>query len=111
MSSTAPFILPTDEQYDGSNWYQFKERIRAVAEQRGTLDYLDGSIECPSPPDPTKPAVAATTYWGDSNPSYNEWRQRNNWTKGLITLNVKNAVGLGIKTDGTAAEAYKSIAT
>jgi hypothetical protein len=110
-SAAAPFILPADEQYDGSNWYQFKERIRAVAEQRGTLDYLDGKITMPSPPDPAAPAPTPTTYWGDDKPSYNEWRQRNNWTKGLITLNVKNAVGLGVKTDGTAAEAYSSIAT
>ncbi|KAF8171154.1 hypothetical protein BJ912DRAFT_819832, partial [Pholiota molesta] len=108
-SSAAPFILPADEQYDGSNWYTFKERICAVAEQRGTLDYLNGKIACPSPPAAETPAPAPTTYWGDDKPSYNEWRQRNNWTKGLITLNVKNAVGLGVKTDGTAAEAYSSI--
>jgi hypothetical protein len=110
MSTAAPFILPADEQYDGSNWYAFKERLRAVAEQRGTLDYLDGKIKKPSPPDPAAKPAVATTYWGDDKPSYNEWRQRDNWTKGLITLNVKNATGLGVKTDGTAAEAYDSIA-
>jgi hypothetical protein len=111
-SGAAPFILPADEQYNGTNWYQFKECIHAAAEQCGTLDYLDGLITCPVPPDPMKPTVAATptTYWGDDKPSYNEWHQRNNWTKGLLTLNIKNAIGLGVKTDGTAAEAYASIA-
>ncbi|KAF8168714.1 hypothetical protein BJ912DRAFT_934192 [Pholiota molesta] len=74
-SGAAPFILPADEQYNGTNWYQFKECICAAAEQRGTLNYLDGLITCPVPPDPMKPTVAATptTYWGDDKPSYNEW--------------------------------------
>lgn len=125
MSSTTPFLLPITEHYDGSNWLNFKTKIRAAAKQRGTLAYLDGDIKCPPPPpDPihsdddadgdsdSKAHISEhrTTYWGSTKPTYEEWLQRDAWTQGLITLNVKNPVGLGIVMNGTAAETWASIA-
>ncbi|KAF5329286.1 hypothetical protein D9619_009430 [Psilocybe cf. subviscida] len=141
MSAGAPFLLSASEQYDGSNWLEFKTKIRAAAKQRGVLGYLDGTIPCPPSPaavaaaqaiaaaaaqaaGTTKPAPTgsttptitptttfATAYWGSLTPTHEEWQQHDAWTQGLISLNVKNAVGLGIKLDGTAAETYASIAT
>ncbi|KAF5327486.1 hypothetical protein D9619_005139 [Psilocybe cf. subviscida] len=136
MSSGAPFLLSASEQYDGTNWLEFKTKIRAAAKQRGVLGYLDGTIPCPLSPaeeaaaaallaktqgttkatsspssSPTPSAMTfATAYWGSLTPTYDEWHQRDAWTQGLISLNVKNAIGLGIKLDGTAAESYASIA-
>ncbi|KAF5328838.1 hypothetical protein D9619_011448 [Psilocybe cf. subviscida] len=137
MSSGAPFLLSASEQYDGTNWLEFKTKIRAAAKQRGVLGYLDGTIPCPPSPaevalaaaaaaalaqgttkgSPTRPSTPtpspttfATAYWGSTTPTYDEWQQRDAWTQGLISLNVKNAIGLGIKLDGTAAETYASIA-
>ncbi|KAF5319679.1 hypothetical protein D9619_008900 [Psilocybe cf. subviscida] len=138
MSSGAPFLLSASEQYDGTNWLEFKTKIRAAAKQRGVLGYLDGTIPCPPSPaevalaaaaaaalvqgttkgSPTRPSTPtpspttfATAYWGSTTPTYDEWQQRDAWTQGLISLNVKNAIGLGIKLDGTAAETYASIAS
>ncbi|KAF5319654.1 hypothetical protein D9619_008907 [Psilocybe cf. subviscida] len=136
MSSSAPFLLSASEQYDGTNWLEFKTKIRAAAKQRGVLGYLDGTIPCPLSPaeeaaatallakaqgttkatstpssSPTpSPTTFATAYWGSLTPTYDKWHQRDAWTQGLISLNLKNAIGLGIKLDGTAAESYTSIA-
>lgn len=127
MASNTPFLLTASEQYDGSNWLEFKTKIRAAAKQRGVLGYLDGTIPCPSAAPPasstpssptakpaqlaTQPTTFASAYWGSLSPTYEEWQQRDAWTQGLITLNVKNPIGLGVKLDGTAAETYASIAT
>ncbi|KAF5319535.1 hypothetical protein D9619_008337 [Psilocybe cf. subviscida] len=133
MSSGAPFLLSASEQYDGTNWLEFKTRIRAAVKQRGVLGYLDGTIKCPavptaasqttmsstpssSPNTKTVPLTTAATtfataYWGSLTPTYDKWQQRDAWTQGLISLNVKNPIGLGVKLDGTAAETYASIAS
>ncbi|KAF5313819.1 hypothetical protein D9619_013038 [Psilocybe cf. subviscida] len=131
MSSGAPFLLSAFEQYEGSNWLEFKTKIRAAAKQRGVLGYLDGTIPCPQSPaekaataakgatttttPSTSPTISATSfataYWGSTTPTYDEWQQRDAWTQGLISLNVKNTIGLGIKLDRTAAETYASIAS
>jgi hypothetical protein len=42
-------------------------------------------------------------------PSYEEWQHHNAIATALLLLNVKNPVGLGLKTDGTAAKAMKSL--
>lgn len=111
MSSINPFLLPSDEQYDGTNWIPFKAKIRTVAKQCGTLGYLDGTISRPILPLVQLLVIPhPTTYWGALNPSVEEWDQRDSWTQGLITLNVKNAIGLGVKLEGSAHETYRSIA-
>lgn len=48
-----------------------------------------------------------TTFWGSPMPTEEEWDQRNAYVLNMITLNVKNTIGQGIKTDGTAADAWK----
>ncbi|KAF9537756.1 hypothetical protein CPC08DRAFT_605522, partial [Agrocybe pediades] len=110
-TSSSPFLLPSAEQYDGSNWIEFKAKIRAAAKQRGVLGYLDGTIKQPDPEHADYKPRVATSYWGSSLPTPEEWEQRDAWAQGLITLNVKNAIGLGVALDGSAAETYRSIAS
>ena len=43
------------------------------------------------------------------HPPPEEWQQHNAYAKGMVVLNVKNPIGHGVKTDGTAAEAWKSL--
>ncbi|KAG6846126.1 hypothetical protein C0991_004042, partial [Blastosporella zonata] len=40
-------------------------------------------------------------------PNYEEWDTRDAWTMIAIRQNVKNPVGLSMKTTGTAAQAWK----
>ncbi|KAJ7694972.1 hypothetical protein B0H14DRAFT_3530365 [Mycena olivaceomarginata] len=88
----------------------------ALAKARGLGGYLDGTIHKPTAP--TAPATGATaqtvslspdsTSIYSTTPSYEEWIHRDAIVLALIVLNVKNPVGLGLKVDGTAAEALQS---
>ena len=57
--------------------------------------------------DPT--TIKLTNFWGSLSPTPEEWDQRNTYACGMITLNIKNTIGQGVKTDRTAAEAWKSL--
>ncbi|KAF5388355.1 hypothetical protein D9615_000329 [Tricholomella constricta] len=108
-SNPAPFLLHPDERYDSTNWIDWKATIWAAAKSRGLEGYLDGTNRRPSPaPDSSLPMLP-TLYWGSENPSAEEWRQRDAFTQGMVVLNVKNAIGHGVTTDGTAAETWSSL--
>jgi len=110
MSSQPPiFILAADEKFDGSNWIEWKGTILSAADARGLDSYLNGTITKPADISPGQVAPPATAYWGSETPSPEEWKQRNAYAKGMVVLNVKNPIGHGVKTDGTAAEAWKSL--
>ena len=99
---------------------------------RGAYGYLIGTIKRPVPitttfttsvtntkstsPQTATFAPAATisapneieTKWQLLTPSEEEWDSRDNWVRGLLLYNTKNPIGLGIKTRGTAADAWTS---
>jgi hypothetical protein len=104
----AQFILPSDEKFNGSNWTEFKKTILAAAKSRGVLLYIDGTLPRPSNP-LTSTTLTPTSYWGSKTPSEEEWDQRDAYVQGMIVLNVKNPVGHGVKTNGTALETWKSL--
>ena len=85
---------------------------------RGAKGYLEGDILKPSPPATANvvSSSGATTStgptpseWSSTSPSVQEWDQRDAWVLGLIQYNTKNAIGLGVKLDGSAAQAWKSL--
>ncbi|KAJ6531292.1 hypothetical protein B0H19DRAFT_967217, partial [Mycena capillaripes] len=113
-NSTGVPLLPDGEKFDGTGYSGFKTRITALAKARGLGGYLDGTIQRPSPP--TAGATAQTialppdpTSIYSLTPSLEEWMHRDAIATALLVLNVKNPVGLGLKVDGTAAEAMKSL--
>lgn len=114
MSTSNPsqYNLPSDEKFDGSNWQEWKATIRAAAKARGLLGYFDGTIQKPrNTPTPYPPIYPTPpTYWGSSNPSLDEWEQRDAYAQGMMTGNLKNAVGLGVNTTGTAHQTWDSLA-
>ena len=85
------------------------------------LGYLKGIIANPTPP--TSPTTALTytsaplelplpddpTPWYSTNPSVAEWATHDAWVRVLLPYNTKNPIGLGLKLDGTAAEAWTSL--
>ena len=105
--STQPalFQLAADKRFDGNRWYSWKETILSVANTRGVYGYLDGSITKPTTTTPTAQAPTATSYWGSVTPIPDKWAQHDAYAKSMITLNVKNPVGFGIKLMQTTTEA------
>lgn len=126
MASTggsAPPIFANAAKFNGTNWVTWSGLIRIAADLRGVFGYLDGTIPNPSPPQnpitttpaPTTAAGTTTTVqlpadtpWESTTPSTAEWRVRNAWTMGLLIYNTADPVGLGIRIDGSAADAWKS---
>ncbi|KAF7318315.1 hypothetical protein HMN09_00340300 [Mycena chlorophos] len=125
-------ILPDGEKFDGAGFVGFETKFLAVADARGLRGYIEGTIVRPGPAIVVTPApVAGTastvsttppapqsvpippdpTSIYSTTPSLDEWRHRDGMAKALIVLNVKDPVGLGLKTDGTAAEAWDSLVT
>ena len=93
----------------------FKIMITLAAEVQGAEGYLLGTIPDPAASTVTPSAAAATTQvpgetpWYSTQPTAEEWRVRNAWTKGLILFNTRDPIGLGVNMDGTAAEMRKSL--
>ncbi|KAF5374432.1 hypothetical protein D9615_009058 [Tricholomella constricta] len=109
MSNPPLFLLPTEEKFNGSNWNGFKTTITHAARARGVLGYLTGEITCPPAPQPMDSPMPTTSYWGSTSPTYDEWRQRDAYAQGMVTLNIINPVGQGTDTDGTSAETWASL--
>ncbi|KAG6883555.1 hypothetical protein C0992_008493, partial [Termitomyces sp. T32_za158] len=126
-SSSNPPIFPEELQFNGTNYVNFKSRVLIAARAHGAKGYLDGMIKRPEDPpadtpptterQTTKPdpdtvdtkSTTEPTKWNSKTPSSDEWDLRDAWTLALIVYNCKNPVGLGIKMNGTAAEAWKTL--
>lgn len=112
MSSGIPssWNLPEKDVFSGKRFPRFDLLLSIGAKARGVNGYLDGSISRPSPITPeSTPLSAAATPWISTTPSLEEWVVRDAYTLSMIVNNVTDTVGLGIKTDGSAHEAYKSL--
>ncbi|KAJ6487499.1 hypothetical protein C8R47DRAFT_979107, partial [Mycena vitilis] len=113
-NSTGVPLLPDGEKFDGTGYSGYKTKIMALAKARGLGGYLDGAITRPAAPAAGTTAQATTlppdpTAMYSPTPSLEEWTHRDAIGLALLVLNVKNPVGLGLKTDGTAAQAMQSL--
>ncbi|KAG6898962.1 hypothetical protein C0993_002252 [Termitomyces sp. T159_Od127] len=50
-----------------------------------------------------------TKWWGAANPTADKWQQCDAYARSMIILNVINPVGAGVRMDGTAADAWRSL--
>jgi hypothetical protein len=112
-------ILSEEQKFNGNNLLQWKTNITQLLGLKGLLGYIDGKIPKPDSPSPTStsttpkakaPAVNSTAIYS-STPTLDEWIFRDQLTRGHITLNFTDVTGLGVKTEGTAKEAWESILT
>jgi len=97
-------MLADVDKFDGTKWASFKPKYTANANApTGTVagTVAPAAVTIPLPPDPT-PMYSRT-------PSFEEWHHRDGLATSLLTLNVKDPVGIGLKTDGTAREAWLSL--
>ncbi|KAJ7616573.1 hypothetical protein FB45DRAFT_709304, partial [Roridomyces roridus] len=65
------------------------------------------SISQVSPASVSLPPEPTSIY--STSPNSDEWKHRDAMAKAMIVLNVKDPIGLGLKTDGSAAEAWSSL--
>ncbi|KAG5332108.1 hypothetical protein C0989_007212, partial [Termitomyces sp. Mn162] len=111
------FLLPVEDRFDGSNWVVFRTTVTKAARGCGLLGYLTSEIREPEPetydPGESKGAPIkashTSTWWGSASPSLDEWLQRDAYARSMVTLNVVNPVGAGVRMDGTAADAWNSL--
>lgn len=112
MTSTTrqtPPKFPEEVHFDGTNYTTIKNRVLIAARARGAREYLEETIKRPSETDDIKKGDEKPTEWFSKTPSIEEWEERDAWALGLIIYNTKNPIGLGIKMDGTAAEARSAL--
>ncbi|CAA7270336.1 unnamed protein product [Cyclocybe aegerita] len=129
LNYTAPPTFPKADKFDGMNWLQWNKAILISARLQGARGYLEELIvnpaahplAAPLPPSPsttdapiitttiTLTAAVPLTPWTSTSPSTEEWDTCDAWAMGLITWNVKNTVGLGVKTNRMAAQAWTSL--
>ncbi|KAF5375858.1 hypothetical protein D9615_008280 [Tricholomella constricta] len=102
-----PPNFPEDQQFDGTNYVNFKSRVLIAARGRGARGYLDGTIAKPLSQKSDPPE--GPTEWVSTSPSLEEWEIRDAWALGLIIYNTKNPIGYGLDMDGTAAEAWAAL--
>jgi len=101
-----PPMFTDSDKFDGNSCKAWSNKIQIVAEIKGVVGYLDGTIPKPGPSPPTSLPIG--TSWNSPSPSHNEWITRNAWAKALLVFNIK-PIGLGVDTSGTAAEIWKSV--
>jgi hypothetical protein len=124
-------MLADADKFDGTKWVSFKPKYTASSKLCGLFGYHDRSIPCPlnpaaptlaepigtattTPPVPapiTVPLPPDPTPIYSKNPSFDEWNYRDGLATSLLTLNVKDPVGVGLKSDGTAREPWLSLET
>jgi hypothetical protein len=109
-------ILSEEQKFNGNNLLQWKTNITQLLGSKGLLGYIDGKIPKPDSPtstnvptEATKAATITNTPVYSSTPTLDEWVFRDQLTCGHITLNCTDVTGLGVKTEGTAKEAWDSI--
>ena len=136
MSSTGESKWPIfldNKKFDGTNWITWRENITIAVRMREAYGYLISMIKWSVPitttfttstvtdtkstsPQTVTSAPAATisalneieTKWQSLIPLEEEWDSRDNWVRGLLLYNMKNSIGLGIKTRETATDAWIS---
>ena len=107
-------ILSEEQKFNGDNLLQWKTNIIQLLGSKGLLGYIDGKIQQPTQtvPESSEEATATTavtTPIYSSTPTYDEWIFRDQLARGHITLNCVDVASLGVKTTGTAKDAWESI--
>ena len=115
-----PPIFSETEKFHGTNFATLETLIIVAASSQGVLGCLQGTIPNPASPQNstdlhytpvvlTIPLPNNPTPWYSTTPSGTEWAMCNAWAWSLLLYNTKNAIGLGLKLNSTAAEVWTSL--
>ena len=110
MSSSTPTltILSDGQKFSGDNLLSWTTNMTQLLGSKGLLGYIDGNIT-KSPQPTTRMTTPDPTPIYSTIPSYDEWNFHDQLARGHITLNCVDTAALGVKTTGTAKEAWDSI--
>ena len=103
-------ILSEEQKFNGENLLKWNINMTQLLGSKGLTGYIDGKVAKPAEPSSDTPTPDTTPIYS-TKPSYDEWVFRDQLARGHITLNCTDIAGLGIKTTGTAKEAWESIQT
>ena len=111
MSSGTPSLtlLSEEQKFNGENLLQWNVTMNQLLGSKGLTGYIDGNVVKPAIPSSDAATPDHTTPIYSSKPTYDEWVFRDQLARGHITLNCTDIAGLGVKTTGTAKEAWDSI--
>ena len=101
-------LLSEEQKFNGNNLLKWSTYMQQLLGSKGLLGYIDGRITSPPKPAAGDPTPDATPVYS-IQPSYDEWCFRDQLARGHITLNCTDVNELGVKTTGTAKEAWDSI--
>ena len=112
MSSTSPSltILSEEQKFNGDNLLSWTTNMTQLLGAKGLLGYIDRKITLPTQT-PSGTSTTHSTPIYSTIPTADKWHFRDQLTRGHITLNCTDVTGLGVKTTGTAKEAWDSIQT
>ena len=112
MSSgtTSLTILSEEQKFNGENLLKWNITLGQLLGSKGLTGYIDGSTTKPALP-ASGSAIPDPTPIYSTSPNHDEWVFRDQLARGHITLNCTDLAGLGVKTTGTAKEAWDLIQT
>ena len=110
MSIPSLTILSEEQKFNGDNLLQWSTNITQLLGSKGILGYVNGTIKKPESSSTSEPTTTVTPIYS-TTPTLDEWNFRDQLTRGHITLNCTDISSLGVKTTGTAKEAWDSIQT
>ena len=106
LGTPSLMILSKEQKFNGENLLSWTTNMIQLLGSKGLSGYIDRKIALPVTPldkTPDSTPIYSTT------PSIDEWHFRDQLARGHITLNCTDVAGLGVKTTGTAKEAWDSI--
>jgi len=98
-------ILSEEQKFNGENLLKWNITMLQLLGSKGLTRYTDGTITKPAAPVAGSTPPDTTPIYS-ANPNYDEWVFRDQLAQGHITLNCTDIAGLGVKTTGTAKEAW-----
>src|SRR6266545_50752 len=112
MSSTSPSltILSEEQKFNGDNLLSWTTNMTQLLGAKGLLGYINGKNTLPTQT-PSGTSTTHSTPIYSTIPTADEWHFHDQLTRGHITLNCTDVTGLGVKTTGTAKEAWDLIQT
>ena len=110
MSGTPSLTILSEEQkFNGDNLLSWMTNMTQLLGSKGLSGYIDGKVVLPSTPATLPDKTPDPTPIYSTSLSIDKWHFRDQLARGHITLNCTDVAGLGVKTTGTAKEAWDSI--
>ena len=101
-------ILSEEQKFNGENLLKWATNMIQLLGSKGLLGYVNRQITKPIQPSTGDPTPDPTPVYS-TTPSFDEWTFCDQLARGHVTLNCTDVASLGVKTTGTAKEAWDSI--